>query len=53
MKRYFADAFFFFAWWNRRDHYHARVQEFLSSFDGCLVTTHWALMEVAAPDEFS
>ena len=47
MKRYFADAFFFFAWWNRRDHAHQRVQNFLREFDGRLVTTHWVLMEIA------
>ena len=47
MKRYFADAFFFFAWWNRRNRAHARVQKFLSEFDGRLVTSRWVLMEVA------
>ena len=47
MKRYFADAFFFFAWWNRRDQAHGRVQDFLVEFDGDLVTTRWVLTEVA------
>jgi predicted nucleic acid-binding protein len=47
MKRYFADAYFFFAWWNRRDRAHPRVQAFLDQFDGYLVTTRWVLMEVA------
>lgn len=47
MKRYFADSFFFFAWWNRRDHAHGRVGEFLAGFFGHLVTTRWVLMEVA------
>ena len=47
MKRYFADAFFFFAWWNRRDRAHGRVQKFLASFQGHLLTTRWVLMEVA------
>jgi predicted nucleic acid-binding protein len=47
MSPVFADAFFFFAWWNRRDHAHGRVREFLRNFDGRLVTTRWVLMEVA------
>lgn len=47
MKRLFADAFFFFAWWNRRDRAHVRVEAFLREFDGHLVTTRWVLMEVA------
>ena len=47
MKRHFADAFFFFAWWNRRDRAHGRVEEFLREFDGHLLTTRWVLMEVA------
>ena len=47
MKRHFADAFFFFAWWNRRDRAHGRVEAFLREFDGHLLTTRWVLMEVA------
>lgn len=47
MKRYFADAFFFFAWWNRFDGAHHLVREFLASFEGRLVTTRWVLIEVA------
>ena len=47
MKRHFADAFFFFAWWNRRDRAHGRAEEFLREFDGHLLTTRWVLMEVA------
>jgi predicted nucleic acid-binding protein len=47
MKGYFADAFFFFAWWNRRDRAHPRVQRFVANFVGHLVTTRWVLMEVA------
>jgi predicted nucleic acid-binding protein len=47
MKPYLADAFFFFAWWNRRDRAHGRVQSFLAGFAGHLVTTRWVLMEVA------
>ncbi len=47
MRRCFADAFFFFAWWNRRDRAHDNVQRFLDDFEGKLVTTRWVLMEVA------
>ena len=47
MRRCFADSFFFFAWWNRRDLAHLRVEDFLKSFDGLVVTTSWVLMEVA------
>lgn len=47
MIRCFADAFFFFAWWNPRDDAHAAATEFLSAFEGQLVTTRWILMEVA------
>lgn len=43
----FADTFLFLAWWNRRDGAHSRVQEFLQTFDGRLLTTRWILMEVA------
>ena len=47
MKPCFADAFFFLAWWNRRDLAHGRVQEFLGGYAGRLLTTRWVLMEVA------
>lgn len=47
MRRFFADSFFFFAWWNERDRAHHRVAEFLALSEGRLVTTRWVLMEVA------
>ncbi len=43
----FADAFFYVAFINRRDEYHARVMEYARSFDGNVVTTQWVLAEVA------
>ena len=47
MKRRFADAFFYFALWNRRDEFHARVRREMEIWEGGIVTTRWVLMEVA------
>ena len=47
MKRRFADAFFYFALWNRRDEFHPRVRREMEIWDGEIVTTRWVLMEVA------
>lgn len=47
MRPLFADAFFFFALWSRRDLFHERVLETMGKFRGRLVTTRWVLMKVA------
>jgi predicted nucleic acid-binding protein len=47
MNRRFADAFFYFALWNRRDAFHERARLEAETFDGLVVTTRWVLMEVA------
>jgi predicted nucleic acid-binding protein len=46
MNRYFADAFFYLALFNRRDHNPERVREFTASLRGLLVTTEYVLAEV-------
>ena len=43
----FADAFYFVARLNRRDHHHERVLKFSRDFRARLLTTDWVLMEVA------
>lgn len=45
--RVFADAFFYVALLNRHDEYHARVTDWVESFEGRIVTTQWVLTEVA------
>jgi predicted nucleic acid-binding protein len=47
MRVCFADAFFFLAWWNRRDLAHEAAVRFLTRYAGEIVTTRWILMEVA------
>lgn len=43
----FADAFYFVARLNRRDHHHAQVIEFSRKTRARLLTSDWILMEVA------
>jgi len=47
VKPLFADAFFFFALWNRSDAFHPAVVKYMEQFRGRLLTTRWVLMEVA------
>lgn len=47
MKAVFADTFFFLAAVNPRDAAHSRAITFSSRFAGQLITTDWALLEVA------
>jgi predicted nucleic acid-binding protein len=47
MRECFADAFFYFAWWNPGDAAHTAALSFIRRFSGRLVTTRWVLMEVA------
>src|SRR5260370_786872 len=46
MKPYFADTFVFLAWWNRRDHSHRRVPEFLPGWGRRSVPTRRVVMGV-------
>jgi len=46
MNRRFADAFFYFALWNRHDAFHEKARLEAESFDGLVITTRWVLMEV-------
>lgn len=46
MNRVFADSFFYFAIVNPDDQDHRRAIDFLSSFDGQIVTTSWVLVEL-------
>ena len=43
----FADAFYFIALFNERDHAHLRVSEFERSLKRPLITTAWVLTELA------
>lgn len=45
--RVFADAFFYIAFINSRDEYHAQVMKWAAEFTGEIVTTQWVLAEVA------
>jgi predicted nucleic acid-binding protein len=47
MTEVFADAFFFIAFLNQNDQYHARVQAEISKDRKRIVTTAWVLVEVA------
>lgn len=46
MKVVFADSFFYFALFNRRDRDHAKALQFVQSHTGRYVTTPWVLTEV-------
>jgi uncharacterized protein len=43
----FADTYALIAWLNPRDAAHGKVSAYLNAFAGQLVTTEWALMELA------
>lgn len=47
MRAIFADAYYFVALLNPRDHGHLAAREFTSSFTGQVWTTAWVLTEVA------
>ena len=42
----FADSFYYFALLDRTDSYHSRVESFVTTHRGGLVTTDWVLAEV-------
>jgi uncharacterized protein len=46
MRTVFADAFYFFAVVNDKDHAHARAVAFLDTYTGRVLTTGWILTEV-------
>ncbi len=45
--RVFADTYFYLALFNTRDAHHQQVVESVAAFTGGVVTTQWALTEVA------
>jgi len=47
MKSIFADSFYYLAISNPKDDAHERAREFSAEYDGRIVTTAWALTEVA------